>query len=556
MRTCILAGAIVCSCLASFTPTFAGSLSPTVEEWLEEADSDDSVVVWVFFTDKGEFDWSEKQQMLQMLAQSYDPRARERRLRADPLHAFDEADLPLYRPYLKGVEACGVRFRSFSRWLNAVSIVASPLQIEAIASLRYVRYIDRVSGCRTRYEPEAKAAAMTRGAAGFYGQSYRQLEQIQVTDLHAAGYTGSGIRIAVFDTGFWLEHEALLGVNVFAEHDFINDDGETANEPGDDPHQHYHGTSVLSAIGGYSPDKLIGPAYGAEYVLAKTEDISIEQPIEEDWWIEACEWADSLGADIITSSLCYKDWYTYEDMDGDTAPITIAADRAVLKGIVVTNAAGNSGASSWRYILAPADGDSVISVGSVDSSGVRSSWSSQGPTYDGRIKPTIMAMGEATYIASADSTQAYIHGYGTSFATPLVAGAIALVLEKNPVWMPPQIIESIKMTATQAASPDTFYGWGILQAYDASNYDVSGVKHYEFSSLSVYPNPTEGIVHLSPGDEIASKFYLYDVRGRLLGSLLIDHDSAIDLRTMLPRKPVGVVFLKSSKGASAKIVVR
>ena len=555
MRTSF-ACALLVWLLSGLASVHASTLSPSVVAWLDEAGPEDSVAVWIFFTDKGKLDEFEQQRLLESLAFAYDARAVARRLRADPAKPFDYGDLPLYRPYIERLKSCGVRFRSFSKWLNAVSVVATPSEIRSIARLEFVKSIRRVSGSRMRREPLVESQARGEQPLGFYGQSYRQLEQIQVTDLHAQGYTGAGIRIAVFDTGFWLEHEALSGLSVIAEHDFINDDGETANEPGDDPNQHRHGTSVLSAVGGYAPGKLIGPAYAADFILAKTEDITIEQPIEEDWWIEACEWADSLGADIITSSLCYKDWYTYEDMDGDTAPITIAADRAVLKGIVVTNAAGNSGSSAWRYILAPADGDSVISVGSVDSTGVRSSWSSQGPTYDGRIKPTIMAMGQATYLASADSTGAYIHGSGTSFATPLVAGAIALILEKNQVWTPLEVIQAIQMTGTQAAYPDTFYGWGILQALAASDYDVSGISMRSLSGLRVYPNPTHGKLFLDIVDGAPCEITLYDVMGRSLGGFRIASDCVVDLRGALGQKPVGTVFLRSSDGAVTKVIVR
>ncbi len=555
MRSEIQIGLLVIILLVSSSLGYGSDkISACVRTWLEEAHPGDSLIVWVFFTDKGKIGAYQKQSMLEEIALAYDPKARQRRLRADPQAPFDDDDLPLFRPYIEDLKALGVRFRAFSKWLNAVSIIANRREIEAIAREDFVKKIRRVGGSKARLEPKGESAS-PKASLGYYGESYRQLEQIQVTDLQAEDYSGTGIRIAVFDTGFWLEHEALSGLNVIAEHDFINDDDETANEPGDDPYQHYHGTSVLSAVGGYSPGKLIGPAFAADYILAKTEDISIEQPIEEDWWIEACEWADSLGADIITSSLCYKDWYTYEDMDGDTAPITNAADRAVLKGIVVTNAAGNSGSSSWRYILAPADGDSVISVGSVDSTGIRSTWSSQGPTFDGRIKPTVMAMGQATFIANADSATSYIHGSGTSFATPLVAGAIALILEKNPLWLPPQVIEAAKMTATQAANPDTFYGWGILQAYDASQYDVSGISDARIPNLLIYPNPTQGEVYLWPCKQANTKICIYDVRGRLIATSSVDTHSPIDLDAIIPERAPSILFLKTSSGASAKITL-
>lgn len=536
-------------------------VSPSVEAWLRDAGPDDSIVVWVFFRDKGSLPASEVSARLREVAAGFEPEAVARRLKARPKEPFDEFDLPVYEPYVKALESEGVRFRAFSRWLNAASVETGRDEIDRIANLHFVSHIRRVSGRAGGPSPETyQLVGKQVETLDTYGYSWRQLEQIQVTALHTEGYTGTGVRVAIFDTGFWLEHESLLGVNVIAEHDFINDDDETANEPGDLAIQHRHGTQCLSLLAGRSPGILMGAAYDAEYVLAKTEDMSMEDPVEEDWWIEAAEWADSLGARVISSSLCYKDWYTYEDMDGDTAPITIAADRAVLNGIVVLNAAGNSGASAWKYILAPADGDSVISVGSVDSTGLRSYFSSVGPTYDGRIKPTIMAMGSATYIATTDSVSAYRRGSGTSFATPLSAGAIALILQKKPAWMPPEVIEAVMMTGTQASDPDTLYGWGILQAYDASNYVSSGVETYVegVSPLVIWPNPCVAAFSVRcPPSPSVRVLDIYDVRGRLLGKMPLASSgfADIDLTSLSPVMTQGVVFIQVEGVGGAKVLI-
>ncbi len=539
----------------------SAGLSTSVEAWLAEADEDATVVVWVFFQDKGQYSLEETRARIGEAGAAFDPKAISRRLKARPGEPFGASDLPLHRPYVEALEAEGVKFRAFSRWLNATSIEASRHQVERLAGLPFVTHVRRVSGRRGGPEPKISVPEREPMAVlGQYGNSIHQLQQIQVPQLHTEGYTGSGVRIAVFDTGFWLGHESVSGIDLIAQHDFINDDGETANEPGDLESQHRHGTQVLSAVGGNSPGILMGPAYDAEYILAKTEDMSMEEPIEEDWWIEAAEWADSLGAQIITSSLCYNDWYTYEDMDGNTAPITIAADMAVVNGIVVTNAAGNSGASSWRYMLAPADGDSVISVGSVDSTGVRSAWSSQGPTYDGRIKPTIMAMGEDTYIADLTASDTYREGDGTSFATPVAAGAIALVLQKNPVWGPPEVLEAIMTTATQSSTPDSLYGWGILQAYDASDYDAaaSAGRALVAGRISIYPNPCRtGFFVQAPSQRSAGIAGVYDVRGRLLGEFEIGSGgiTRVDLDALVPGLRPGVIFVRVPDSAGAKVLV-
>ncbi len=536
-------------------------IAPSVTEWLHQAESDETIVVWVFFRDKGESSVSEREARIREVWATYDPEAVTRRLRARPDRPFDEHDLPLHKPYIRALEDEGVSFRSFSRWLNAVSVTASRNQVERISNLDFVKQVSRVSGRRGGpVLPVTDGKLTPVGALEQYGESFTQLDMIQVRDLHDEGYTGTGVRVAIFDTGFWLEHECFSSLNLIAQHDFINDDGITANEPGDLDYQHNHGTSCLSLLAANSPGVLMGAAYDADYILAKTEDMTQEEPVEEDWWIEAVEWADSLGARIITSSLCYKDWYTYEDMDGDTAPITIAADLAVLNGIVVTNAAGNSGAASWKYILAPADGDSVISVGSVDSTGVRSYWSSQGPTYDGRIKPTIMAMGGSAYVASASGTGAYGRGDGTSFATPLTAGALALVIQKVPTCTPPAVIDAVMMTGTQSSDPDSLYGWGILQAHDASNHILAGIAGIQpgTRNITVYPNPSSGVFRMQcPGWDIARQAGIYDIRGRLMGQIEIPASGVrmIDLHSLIPGAVPGVLFVEVPGAGRTKVLV-
>jgi len=542
------------------SPVSAARISGGACRWLEASGPGETVAVWVFLADKGPRTPETLERDLIDVAASYTSAALERRLRARGLEPFDGRDLPLYRPYLEEVCGTGAEIRAFSKWLNAVSVRATAEQIENIARLPHVVELRRVSGRRGGPEPELTPGARPAApVSGDYGESWRQLEQIQVLALHGEGYTGTGVKVAIFDTGFWLEHEAFTGLNVIAEWDFINDDPVTEDEPGDPEHQHCHGTMCLSIIGGRSFGTLLGPAYDAEYILAKTEDMSQEDPVEEDWWIEAAEWADSLGAQVISSSLCYNDWYTYEDMDGNTAPITIAADLAVENGIVVVNAAGNSGASSWRYILAPADGFDVITAGSVDSLGVRSYFSSQGPTYDGRIKPTVMAMGDETYVADPVwGADAYRRGDGTSFATPLIAGAVALMLEKNPLWGPPHVIDAIMNTSTLASLPDTLYGYGILQAQIASDFPQAGIAAAAVAGpgLSVYPNPARSgfLIGHRPG---AGTARIFDVTGRLVGQVDLSPAGVtrVDTGNLGVAAARGVYFIEAGAAGTAKVVI-
>jgi subtilisin family serine protease len=531
-----------------------------VETWLRTADEGEKTAFWVFFKDKGALPAEQVEARISEAAGKFTPAAVRRRLAARPSRPFDDKDLPVHGPYVKTLQHDGVEFRAFSRWLNAVSVMADRAQLERIRTLPFVDSVRRVSGRAGGPMPDTEPAARAFASKGFYGESYRQLEQIQAIDLHGEGYTGDGVIVAIFDTGFWRTHETLTGVNVIAEWDFINDDGVTENEPGDPEGQHNHGTMCLSLLAGYTPNVMIGCAYDAEYLIAKTEDISQEEPIEEDWWIEAAEWADSLGAQIISSSLCYNDWYTYEDMDGATAPITICADQAAANGIVVVNAAGNSGASSWKYILAPADGDSVVTAGAIDSLGNRAYFSSQGPTYDGRIKPTIMAHGQATYVANPYSATEYFRGNGTSFACPLAAGAIALVLDKNPTWTAREVLDAIKATGTRASDPDTLYGWGILQALDASDHQpFSGIPADvpALPGLRIYPNPARTSLNITmAGSGATVPVSFYDISGRLVGRTVLAPgvSSELDLGSLLGGVAPGIIIVEAPGYRPAKVL--
>jgi serine protease AprX len=539
-------------------------VAPSVRAWLDQASGDERLAVWVFFTDKGGGTADQIEVKVRQVASMFDPEAVERRLRARPVQPFDQSDLPLHKPYVDAVKAEGVTFRSFSKWLNAVSIEADPGQIERIAALPFVKSVRRVSG-RAGGPRVAVSDASSReaGALYQYGYAWTQLNQIQIPDLHNEGYTGDGVKVAILDTGFWLDHETFGNLNLVAQHDFINDDDITENETGDPSGQHNHGTYCLSLLAGQTPGRMMGAAFDASYILAKTEDISDEQPIEEDWWIEAAEWADSLGAQVISTSLGYTDWYTYADMDGDTAPITNAADQAALNGIVVVAAAGNQGADPWTYVGAPGDGDSVVTAGGVDSAGVRCYFSSQGPTYDGRIKPTVMAMGQADYIATTSATNTYGRGSGTSFATPLIAGAMALLLEKHPNWLPGNVIEAITSTATMSSSPDTLYGWGILQAHDASNFVPASVASRDPGSLALraYPNPCRAGFTLSLSDAAGGSFgggrvAIYDVEGRLLDLVVLPPSPSASISIPeLPAAAPGVVFVRVPGYGGAKVLI-
>jgi len=499
----VLASIIVCSTHAQIQtdlmrPPQKSKIGPRLRAALDAEEPEKKTKVWIFFTDKGIFDDETYRKDLAEQRKRLEPRARARRLKVrDQNNLVDFTDLPLFQPYVQKILGMGIELRVTSRWLNAVSVCAKPEQVCRLAELPFVSSLRPVAGGRRR-EPEAHEIAqpepLIEGRLLLnYGPSFTQLNLISVPQFHqwleenGHGPPGEGVLICLLDTGFDLAHESLQHIDVLAQWDFINDDGRVVDEASDPLGQDSHGTSVLSAIGGYRPGQLIGPAYGASYLLAKTEDISDEQPIEEDYWVEGIEWADSLGAQVASSSLGYLYWYTYADMDGNTAVTTVAADLAASKGIVVMTAAGNQADDPWLYIIAPADGDQVIAVGAVDTVGIRAAFSSLGPTYDGRIKPDVMACGRYTYVANPEDTSGYFRGFGTSLSTPQVAGVAALLLQTDSTLTPAQVGDALRSTADRALHPDNYYGWGVINAEAARTGE--GPQPIPFVALYNYPNP-------------------------------------------------------------------
>ncbi len=435
---------------------------------------------WIFFKDKGISEYQVSRQ-LEQLKSELPARTLQRREKTRVMgDIVDETDLDIPEKYLTLLKNLGVKPIVKSRWLNAVSAELKKSQLEEVLQLNFVRKIQPVAKFlfREPFPEGEKTLTKPQKHRLEYGESLEQNELIRVTDVHDLGFDGSGVIIGMLDTGFdYKYHEAFLSLNVVEEYDFINQDSVTQNEPGDASSQHSHGTLTLSAIAGFAPGKLIGPAYGATFYLAKTEDITNEYPAEEDFWVAGLEWLERKGVDIVSSSLGYLDWYTYEDMDGATAVTTLAAEMAVQKGVVVVNSMGNEGSNSWHYMIAPADGKNVISVGAVTSDGAVANFSSRGPTADGRIKPDVVAMGVRVRGATAGTVDGYRVASGTSLSCPLVAGVAALILEAHPYLSPYQVAEALRNTASNADNPDNDFGWGIVDAYEALFYNGMFFSH-------------------------------------------------------------------------------
>jgi serine protease AprX len=433
----------------------------------ETAGNDPVSRYWIFFKDKGHHvETGRGLNRDNIPAQT--PRAVERRRRLNI--GWDIHDLPVFDEYMEGIERTGAKIHRVSRWLNAVSVWASREQLSIIDTLDYVQRIKPVGIFHREIPPITDLDTYRLQIAdSLYGESFHQLNQAGIVALHRLDYDGRGVLITILDSGFYIDHHAFDSMRsdsrIMATYDFINNDPDV--QDGDDV-QRGHGTTVLSVVSGFSAGNLIGGAFGADIALAKTELVYDEIRVEEDNWVAAVEWGDSIGTDIICSSLGYNQWYVYDDMDGNTAVTTIAADIAASRGILVVNAAGNEGDDPWRYIISPADGDSVLAVGSVDSAGVVSRFSSVGPTADGRIKPDIMAMGSRVRCALAQGADIYGYSGGTSLSTPIAVSAAALILQAHPALNPVSLIDTIRAYGSRSGNPDNIYGWGIINALKSS----------------------------------------------------------------------------------------
>jgi len=450
-----------------------------------DTSSENADAVWVYFADKGYATESAQQAAIAQLADTYDQRAIERRLNRRTLPGlFDFDDLPVSPRYINSIKENGVSVRTTSRWLNAISIEANPEQIEQISSLPFVKDIDPVRHGRRVNTPVDQIGddLFDPTDDDWYGYAKEQTQQLNLIKLHNEGFNGSGVVIGILDTGFKRTHNAFNNaehpLEVIAEWDFINNDGNTGPEGGDPEDQYVHGTLILGTLGSYEPNELVGAAYGASYILCKTEDISNEYPAEEDYYVAGLEYIESLGGDVATSSLGYIDWYTQNDLDGETAVTTIAVNAATANGVFCCTAAGNEGNDgnpNSSHLIAPADAFQVLTCGSVNAYGEVSGFSSDGPTADGRVKPEVLARGEETRTVWPWDNYNYAEASGTSLSTPLIAGVTACLVGAEPRWTVDEMRSYLFDTASyyrDHGEPDPLYvqGYGIVDAYAALDW--------------------------------------------------------------------------------------
>jgi serine protease AprX len=493
---------------------------------------------------------------------------------------IDSTDLPVSAVYLDSIKKAGtVVVLSSSRWLNQVLIRTTDANaLLKINSFPFVKKTEPIAERATlpfyaedKFADEKIVTLQQRATVNQlngdlikYGSSYGQIHIHEGEYLHNAGFQGQGITIAVLDAGF-RNYTAISAFDslrknnqILGEYDFVNNE-TSVNE------DNAHGLYCFSIMAANIPGQYVGSAPKASYFLFRTEDEFSEFPVEEHNWVVAAEQADSLGTDMISSSLGYSLFddpafhHSYADMNGNTTMVTRGADLAARKGILVCNSAGNSGNDAWKYIIAPADGDSVLAVGAVDINGTIAGFSSFGPTSDGQIKPDVASVGAGTYVIATNG--AIAQGDGTSFSNPNMAGLIACLWQAFPELSNMQIIDAVRKSSSKYANPDDRVGYGIPNMKLAYQYllekKYEGLMKEEW--VKAFPNPfiAELNVLVKAKESGNVYFQLFDMAGKMVrkGLQTAERDRVISILIPgLVQLPGGAYNLRIINGNWGKTV--
>lgn len=416
-------------------------------------------------------------------------RAIDRRIRQGI--SVTEQDFPVNGSYVSALKNLGIDVFYTTRWMNGVLVQCETAMVTQIEAFSFVDHVEHVA-------PNAKLVTQGRKknfhrtqSTEVNGKTRAQLQQIGLDEMQAAGYKGETIHIAIFDSGFPGVNITEPFQHIFAEDRINLDVSKDFVYNTDDVFQYdEHGTEVFSVIAAYQDADFIGGSYEAQYQLYVTEDVPTEYRIEEYNWLFAAERADSAGVDVVNSSLGYYDFddtrmnYSKSAMDGQTTVISKAAQNLADRGVVVVCSAGNEGNVAWQIITAPADVHDVLAIASVNSSGIRAASSSTGPSADGRIKPDVAAMGVSTSVIKPDGSSGTASG--TSLASPLVTSLVAGVWQRYPYLTAKEVMDVIRKSSSQAASPDNLLGYGIPNFKGVVNYIE---QHPQEGVFDIYPNP-------------------------------------------------------------------
>ncbi|MEO8151019.1 MAG: S8/S53 family peptidase [Bacteroidia bacterium] len=483
----------------------------------------------VYFTDKNNTPYSLSNPLAYLTQRSIDRRVKQN-------IAIDSLDLPVNATYIQGVIATGATVLNISKWLNTATIqVTDTNMLAAVNALPYIKITTHVgrpansnnlplnkskdkfameSGSAIPYSTPNKTSSLLS-----YGYSAHQCQMLNGDALHDAGFQGDGMMISMMDAGYInadispVFDSLHLQNKIKATWNFVNSTTDVFTD-------HWHGAMCFSIIGANSPGVLIGTCPHADYLLLETEESPGENVIEEYNWASGAEFADSMGVDVTTTSLGYTlfddptENHSYSTLDGNTAPMSIAADIAVSRGIIVVNSAGNEGNSSWNYISVPSDANDILAIGAVDSAGNYVSFSGNGPTFDGRVKPDVSAQGAGTYFWNPNG---YVDsGGGTSFSGPIVAGLAACLWQKFTNRSALEIMDAIRRSASIYNNPDTLIGYGIPNFATASTIlAVNEISNN--NSFAVYPNPATDVLNIETSKHLNKFSYeITDITGRAI----------------------------------------
>lgn len=500
---------------------------------------------WIFFKNK-----PNAQHFLSNPLEMLSQRAIDRRNNQNI--SFDEKDVPIHSAYYNQIKSVnGIAVLAKSKWLNALHIKGSLNDINSLK--QQFSFIEKIEFANKTLNNKSVAINYDKSESKFretftefnYGEAYNQINMLNGDFIHQKGFTGEGMIIALMDAGYpnvdTLPSFKRLRDNnrILGGYDFVSRD--------DNFYKGYrHGTLVLSAIAGYKDGIFVGTAPDASFYLFITENTANETPLEESLWVEAAEKADSLGVDVINTSLGYSKFneskynYTYEDMDGKTTFISRGANIGSSRGMLIVVSAGNEGLKPWKHITAPADAQGVLSVGAVNANGVLAGFSSRGLTSDGRIKPDVMAQGQGSALLHHE-TDELISANGTSFSSPIMAGMLSCLWQAFPNKTAEEIKNIIREVSDRYSNPNADYGYGIpdfKKAFERLNINEFNGE----SDISIYPNPASEILYFKGVKDRGKIISIFDISGKKLLNIETTKNE-IDISDL----PKGIYFIEFNK---------
>lgn len=433
-------------------------------------------------------------------------------------------DTPIHQPYIDQIAAAtGITVKAQSKWLNCLHVRGELADIQVLLNFSFVNYIryanSSLNSKNSIQQPIQLVNKQLDVQSNFnYGNSTNQIQMLNGQILHQQNYTGQGKIIAVLDSGFINVNSTSPFQRLF-DNNLILGGYNYVSQNTDVYSLHNHGTMTLSCMGGFVDGQLVGTAPDAFYYLFVTEDVTSENPVEESYWVQAAEEADRLGVDVISTSLGYFGYdnpaysYQYENMTGNYAFASQGANIAFSKGMIVVASAGNSGASSNPNIGVPAEATNVLAVGAVQANEMYAAFSSIGPSFDGRVKPDVMAQGQQSTIANTAGE--ITSASGTSFSCPIMAGAITSFWGAIPWANNQQVIDFVKQSSDRFSSPNNQFGYGIPDfqlALAMAQLSISDVTNIKFK---LYPNPTNDKISIFfPTDIDEVNFTIYNTLGQ------------------------------------------